>query len=104
MPENNFWAKTVPRVEVDHRVREARCRFVRVERLFVPQFLERQSWFKRLVGFGVYREEPRSRRLRAPMSDGHQSGTSKAHGEIDQLWASSYGVVIACPSCFPRLR
>jgi hypothetical protein len=33
----NLWSKSVPRVELDHRAREARDRLVRIEWLLVPQ-------------------------------------------------------------------
>jgi hypothetical protein len=33
----NLWNKSAPRVEIDQRVRDARLRLHRIERLLVPQ-------------------------------------------------------------------
>jgi hypothetical protein len=39
----------VPRVELDHRAREARLRLERVERLLVPPPAARLAWLKWLI-------------------------------------------------------
>jgi hypothetical protein len=36
MARRKLWSNSVPRVELDHRARDARVRLVRIERLFVP--------------------------------------------------------------------
>ncbi|MBV8739610.1 MAG: hypothetical protein JO007_20625 [Alphaproteobacteria bacterium] len=37
MPKANPWNRSVPRVELDHRAREARLRLERLERRLVPR-------------------------------------------------------------------
>jgi hypothetical protein len=37
MPRKNLWNANVPRVELDQRVRDARLRLERIERLLVPR-------------------------------------------------------------------
>jgi hypothetical protein len=37
MPRKNLWNASVPRVELDQRVRDARLRLERLERLLVPR-------------------------------------------------------------------
>jgi hypothetical protein len=37
MTRPNFWSKSAPRVELDHRARDARVRLVQTERLLVPR-------------------------------------------------------------------
>ena len=49
----NVWHKSVPRVELDHRARDARNRLVQVERLLVPRAMMLGSWLSpsvRLLG------------------------------------------------------
>jgi hypothetical protein len=53
MARPNLWSKSVPRVDLDHRARDARVRLVRVERLLVPHALVAGFWlspFVRLLG------------------------------------------------------
>ena len=53
MARINLWNKSVPRVELDHRARDARLQLVRVERLVVPRASVRGLWlspFVRLLG------------------------------------------------------
>jgi hypothetical protein len=38
MPRENLWNASVPRVELDQRVRDARLRLERIERLLVPRY------------------------------------------------------------------
>jgi hypothetical protein len=35
MPRTNLWDRSVPRVELDRRSREARLRFERIDQLFI---------------------------------------------------------------------
>ena len=37
MPKGNLWNKSVPRVEYDHRARDARLQFEQLERLLVTR-------------------------------------------------------------------
>jgi hypothetical protein len=53
MTRPNFWSKSAPRVELDHRVRDARVRLVQTERLLVPRGPVASFWlspFVRLLG------------------------------------------------------
>jgi hypothetical protein len=53
MARPNLWSKSVPRVELDHRAREARDRLVRIERLLLPRAAGTGFWlspFVRLLG------------------------------------------------------
>ena len=43
MLKANLWTKSVPRVEYDHRAREARLRFERVERLLIRNYAVNDS-------------------------------------------------------------
>jgi hypothetical protein len=53
MARPNLWSKSVPRVELDQRARDARVRFVWVERLLLPRVPVASFWltpFVRLLG------------------------------------------------------
>ena len=53
MARTNFWNKSVPRVELDHRARVARVRLTRSEQLLVPRASVVSFWlgpFVRLLG------------------------------------------------------
>ena len=53
MSRPNLWSKSVPRVELDHRARDARVRLVWVERLLVPRAPVASFWlnpFVRILG------------------------------------------------------
>ena len=43
------WNKSVPRVELDHRARDARLRLERIEEQLVPRANATASWYKRVV-------------------------------------------------------
>ena len=70
----SLWIWTVPRVELDHRSREARLRFERIDRLFilrvtVTHFRLRQLLcFFRLGGYGGLPQEGGDKR--APQRSG----------------------------------
>ena len=56
MARPNLWGKSVPRVELDHRARDARIRLARIERLLVPRVAVRGLWLgplARLLGLRV---------------------------------------------------
>ena len=66
------WNSSVSRVELDQRVRDARLRLERVERLFVRPVAAKVSWLRRVVCFfGVGKDGIQSRRsrTRGPLSD-----------------------------------
>jgi hypothetical protein len=53
MARTNFWNKSVPRVELDDRARDARLRLTRIEQLLVPRGSVAGFWlspFVRLLG------------------------------------------------------
>ena len=79
----NLRNNSVPRVELDHRARDARLRLVRIERLLVP----RAGKGFRLVRLFVWRlyREPKGARTPGPLS--RPRGGSMP--EIDS----------ACPAC-----
>ncbi len=56
MARINLWNKSVPRVELDQRARDARVRLVQIERLIVPRASGAGFWlspFGRLLGSGA---------------------------------------------------
>ena len=44
-----LWNKSVPRAEIDQRVRDARLRLEQVERLLVPRAAVTASWLRRVL-------------------------------------------------------
>jgi hypothetical protein len=72
MQSINFWGRSLSRVELDQRAREARLRLERIERLFASRAAVRQPRLRRLVSvlsLGEYRGSPRERRARGPLSE-----------------------------------
>jgi hypothetical protein len=72
MPSINFWSRSLSRVELDQRAREARLRLERLERLLISRATARQARRRRLLslpGGGEYRGEPQRSRIRGPLSD-----------------------------------
>ena len=66
------WTRSVPRVELDQRVRDARLRLERVEWLLVPRATATTSWFRRVVclfSFGTSKGVSRVSRIRGPLSN-----------------------------------
>ena len=43
------WNKSVPRVELDQRARDARLRLERTEQLLVPRVAVAAPWFRRIL-------------------------------------------------------
>jgi hypothetical protein len=74
LSEENLWNKSVPRVELDRRARDARLRLERIERLLVPCVAAvTDSWLRQvlyLFSAGRYGEGPQSHRTRRPLSNG----------------------------------
>ena len=48
MPRTNLWDRSVPRVELDRRSREARLRFERIDQLFIVRATVTPSRLRRL--------------------------------------------------------
>ena len=72
MLRSNLWSRSVPRVELDQRSREARLRLERIERLLILRAAVRQSRLRRvlyLFRVGIYRSAPQESQLREPPSD-----------------------------------
>lgn len=68
----NFWSRSLSRVELDQRAREARLRLERIERLLVSRAAMRQPRLRRVLSFlsvGEYRGGPQKSRVRGPLSD-----------------------------------
>jgi len=67
MPRINLWSRSVSRVELDQRSREARLRFERMEPLIISRATLAHSWFWRLVrllSVGRNRDAPQGKRVR----------------------------------------
>jgi len=60
-------SNSVPRVELDHRARDARLRLVRIERLLAPRVTGKGFRLVRLFVWRLYRE-PRSGQTQGSMS------------------------------------
>jgi hypothetical protein len=68
----NLWNKSVSRVELDQRARDARLRLERTERLLVLRAAVTDSWLRRvlwLFSFGRSGESSRARRTRRTLSN-----------------------------------
>ncbi len=62
MPKANQWSCSAPRVELDHRARQARLRLEQVEQLIALHEAAKTSWFRRVLSrFSVTMVEDRSR-------------------------------------------
>jgi hypothetical protein len=84
--------KSVPRVGIDQRVRDARLRLERIERLLVPRAAMTASRLRRTLGlfsFGLYGEARRGNRTKGPLSHRRPSRMSK----IQEDW------IEVCGSC-----
>ena len=82
--------KSVPRVELDQRVRDARLRLERIERLLVPRAAVTGSWITRalcLFSSGRYGAASRGSRTRGPLSNRRPSRIPK----IQQEWLEVFG-------------
>jgi hypothetical protein len=62
MPKANQWNCSAPRVELDHRARQARLRLEQIEQLIALHQAAKTSWFRRILScFTVTMDEDRSR-------------------------------------------
>jgi hypothetical protein len=76
MARPNLLSKSLPRVELDHRARDARLRLVRIERLFVPCAAVAGFWLRRLIrllGFRIFGNGRRGDRTAGSLSDPRNS-------------------------------
>ena len=88
----NLWNKSVPRVELDQRARDARLRLERIERLLVPRAAVTASWLRRVLcrfSFGIYGDRSRGNRTRGPLSNRRSSRLPTIH-EVWQVCGSLY--------------
>ena|SRR6266404_326946 len=72
MPSKNLWNTSVPRVEADHRARDARLRLERIERLLVPRAAVANFWLRRVLGLfrlGLHGNASQGNRTRGPLSN-----------------------------------
>jgi hypothetical protein len=82
MPSKNLWNTSVPRVEIDHRVRDARLRLERIERLLVPRAAVTNFWLRRvfcLFRLGLYGNASPGNRTRGPLSNRRPSRMPTIH-------------------------
>ena len=85
----NLWNKSVSRVELDQRAREARRRLERIERQLLPRALPR-SPLKRLLYLcrgGIFVSVSRESRTRGPLSDRRPSRMPTIH----HVWVAECG-------------
>jgi hypothetical protein len=77
MPRSNLWDRSVPRVELDGRSREARLRFERIDRLFILRPTVTPSRLRRLLYLftvGRYGGLPQDGEVEELLSDRWPSG------------------------------
>jgi hypothetical protein len=77
MPRANLWSRSLPRIELDRRSREARLRFERIDRLFILPATVTPSRLRRLVYFftvGRYGAPPQEGGVKDLLSDRWPSG------------------------------
>jgi hypothetical protein len=78
MPNENLWNRSVPRVELDHRAREARLRVERLERLLAPRAAATGFWLRRALsrfGGGSNSEGAQGHRTRGKLSSQRPEST-----------------------------
>jgi hypothetical protein len=72
MPRINFWSRSLSRVELDQRAREARLRLERLERRLLSGAVAKRAGLRRLLfplSAGHHRGGPQKSRIRGPLSD-----------------------------------
>jgi hypothetical protein len=78
----NLWNKSVSRVELDQRAREARLRLQRIERLLVPRAAVTNSWLRRVFyvfRLGIYGNASPGNQTTGPLSNRRPSRLPKIH-------------------------
>jgi hypothetical protein len=82
MLKANLWSKSVPRVELDQRARDARLRLEQLERLLVPRAAAAASllgWALCLFSSGRYRAGSQASRTTGPLSNRRPPGSPQIH-------------------------
>jgi hypothetical protein len=90
----NLWNKSVPRVELDQRARDARLRLERIERLLVLRAAVTNSWLRSvlwLFSFGRSGEGSRARRTRRTLSN-----QRPRLPQIHEVWLEVCACIRAC--------
>jgi hypothetical protein len=90
----NLWNKSVSRVELDQRARDARLRLERIERLLVLRAAMTNSWLRRvlwLFSFGKPGEGSRARRTRGTLSN-----QRPRLPQIREVWLEVCACIRAC--------
>jgi hypothetical protein len=78
----NLWNKSVARVEIDQRARDARLRLERIERLLVPRAAVTASWLRRVFcrfSFAGSGAGSRGGQIRGPLSHRRPSRMPQTH-------------------------
>lgn len=81
--------RSVSRVELDQRARDARLQLERLERLVVPRAVVTASWFARMVclfGFGRSVDGSQTGQIHGPLSN-----RLPRNPQISRCWATSAG-------------
>ena len=90
----NLWNKSVSRVELDQRARDARLRLERIERLLLLRAAVSDTWLRRvlwLFSFARPGEGSRTRRTRRTLS------TQRPNlPQIQEVWLEVCACVGAC--------
>ena len=82
MPRKNLWNANLPRVELDQRVRDARLRLERIERLLVPRAAVTNSRLRRvfyLFRLGIHGNASPGSQTTGPLSNQRPSRLPKIH-------------------------
>jgi len=87
MLRSNLWNKSVPRVELDQRARDARLRLEQLERLLAPRAAAARSWLRRVVCLFSVSYGSRGDRTQGPLSNRRPSRTP----EIPDVWLEMCG-------------
>jgi len=87
MLRTNLWDKSVPRVELDQRARDARLRLEQLERLLAPHAAAARSWLRRVVGLFSFGYGSRGDRTQGPLNNRRPSRTPK----IPDMWLEACG-------------
>jgi hypothetical protein len=91
MLKANLRSKSVPRVELDQRARDARLRLERLDRLLVPHAAATDSGLKRalwLFSFGIYGEARQGDRTRGTLSNRRPARMPKIQRDCLELCGS----------------
>jgi hypothetical protein len=89
----DMWNKSVPRVELDQRSRDARLRLEQLERLLAPRAAVARSWLMRVVCLFSFGYGSRGDRTQRPLSNRRPSRTAK----IPDVWLEARGSFYRTP-------